>query len=394
MKRLHSLVLCMVIAALLLAGCGADATPTTGVQPTATTAPQAAATESSAATPTTAAQSTPTAETQSTPTVAAQTTPSPATGSSTPDKVTFALDWTPNTNHTGIYVAQQKGWYKDEGLDVQILPYSDANTPDTLVANGQADFGVSFAEAMVEDRAANLPVKSVAAILQTNTSALASLKSSGLDTLAKFEGKKYSGFGSPFEVPVITTMLKNAGATTGNFDNITTNLSGYDAVVAKQADFVWIYMGWEGIQAKLDGVGLNTFLLKDNGIPDYYTPVIIANDSFLQNHGDVARRFLDATARGYEYGVTNPDDAASILINAAPAGTFASPDLPRQSQEYLAPYYKMGQSRWGLQTLKMWTDYPHFMASTGLPQTPDGKVVKPEDIDYASLFTNDYLPQH
>jgi ABC-type nitrate/sulfonate/bicarbonate transport system substrate-binding protein len=400
--KAYSLLLCLVIATLLLAGCGGEATPTTAGQPTSTPPPQAAPTQTAVASPTTQtlptpttseAQATPTTA-QSTPTSAAQSTPSAATGG-TPAKVTFALDWTPNTNHTGIYVALQKGWYKDEGLDVQILPYSDANTPDTLVANGQADFGVSFTEAMVQDRAANLPVKSVAAILQTNTSALASLKSSGLDTLAKFEGKRYSGFGSPFEVPVITTMLKNAGAPTGKFDNITTNLSGYDAVVAKQADFVWIYMGWEGIQAKLDGVALNTFMLKDNGIPDYYTPVIIANEAFLQNHGDVAKRFLDATARGYEYGVTNPDDAANILISAVPAGTFANPELPIKSQEYLAPYYKMGQPRWGLQSLKMWTDYPRFMASTGL-LTSGGSVVKPEDIDSgsASLFTNDYLPQH
>ncbi len=139
---------------------------------------------------------------------------------------------------------------------------------------------------------------------------------------------------------------------------------------------------------------LNTFLVKDFGVPDYYTPVIIGNESFLQNHGDVAKRFLDATARGYEYGVTNPDDAASILISAAPAGTFANPDLPRQSQEYLAPYYKQSQPRWGLQTLQKWTDFPKFLASTGLLKTADGTVVKPGDIDYSSLFTNDYLPQH
>jgi ABC-type nitrate/sulfonate/bicarbonate transport system substrate-binding protein len=383
MKRVYSLALCMVVACLALSGCDTGRS----AQATATTAVQA--------TPTTAALSTPTAaQAAATPITSAGATPTTSAVSATPDKVTFALDWTPNTNHTGIYVAQQKGWYKDAGLDVQILPYSDANTPDTLVANGQADFGVSFAEQVVLDKVDKLPVKSVAAVLQTNTSALASLKSSGLDSLAKFEGKRYSGFGSPFEVPVITTMLKNAGAPTGNFDNITTNLSGYDAVVAKQADFVWIYMGWEAIQAKLDGVQLNTFLVKDFGVPDYYTPVIIGNESFLQNHGDVAKRFLDATARGYEYGVTNPDNAANILISAAPAGTFASPDLPRQSQEYLAPYYKQSQPRWGLQTLQKWTDFPKFLASTGLLKTADGTVVKPEEIDYSSLFTNDYLPQH
>ena len=61
----------------------------------------------------------------------------------------MALDWTPNTNHTGIYVAQQKGWYREQGIDLQILPYSDADTPEKLVATGQADFGISFEESVV-----------------------------------------------------------------------------------------------------------------------------------------------------------------------------------------------------------------------------------------------------
>ncbi len=342
MKRIASLVLCGIIMSLVLAGCGNSNQPATV---------------------------------------------------GTVEKVKFALDWTPNTNHTGIYVAQDKGWYKDAGLDVEILPYSDANTPDTLVANGQADLGISFAESVVLDRVGKLPVRSVAAVLQTNTSALATLKSSGLDKVSKLEGKKYAGFGSPFEQPVVTTMLKKDGAATGNFQNITANLSGYDAIVAKQADFVWIYMGWEGMQAKLDKVDLNTFPVKEYGVPDYYTPLIIANETFLQNRGDVAKRFLEATARGYEYGITNPKDAADILVKDAPAGTFANADLPRSSQEYLAPFYKADQPRWGMQTLQKWTDFPRFLASTGLLKTPDGAVVKPEDIDYASLFTNDYLPK-
>jgi ABC-type nitrate/sulfonate/bicarbonate transport system substrate-binding protein len=106
----------------------------------------------------------------------------------------------------------------------------------------------------------------------------------------------------------------------------------------------------------------------------------------------VARKFLEATGRGYEYGVTNPKEAADLLIKAAPAGTFSNPDLPRQSQEYLAPYFKGDQPRWGMQTLQMWTDFPRFLASTGLLKASDGQVVQPDDIDYTSLFTNDYLP--
>lgn len=318
-------------------------------------------------------------------------TTTPGGGTGQMDKVRFALDWTPNTNHTGIFVAQQKGWYKDAGLDVEILPYSEANTPDTLVATGQADFGISFEESVVTDRVNKLPVKSVAAVLQTNTSALATLKSSGLDRPSKLEGKRYAGFGSTYEVPVVTTVLKSDGAPTGSFQNITANLSGYQALVAKQADFLWIYVGWEGVQAKLDNVELNTFLIKDYGVPDYYTPVIIANENFLRDHGDVAKRFLAATGQGYEYGVTNPEDAADLLVKGSPPGTFADSTLPRESQKYLAPFYKGDQPRWGLQTLDYWTNFPKYIASTGLLKTSDGKVVTPEEIDFGSLFTNDYL---
>jgi ABC-type nitrate/sulfonate/bicarbonate transport system substrate-binding protein len=308
------------------------------------------------------------------------------------DLVRFALDWTPNTNHTGVYVAMQKGWYAEVGVDLQILPYSAANTPSTLVARGQADFGISFEEEVVQARADKLPVKSVAAVLQTNTSALVTPKGSGLDRPSQLEGKRYAGFGSPYEEPVITAMLKKDGASTGKFSNITTNLFGYQALAAKQADFAWIYLGWEGVQARLDTIELNTFLLKDFGVPDYYTPVIIGNEGFLKEHGDVARRFMAATARGYEYGVSNPVEAADLLIQGAPKESFEDARLPRESQTYLSPYYKGTQAKWGVQTLEYWTNFPRFIASTGLLKTGDGKVVKPEEIDFTGMFTNEYLP--
>jgi ABC-type nitrate/sulfonate/bicarbonate transport system substrate-binding protein len=303
--------------------------------------------------------------------------PTPTPPAVKPDRVRFAMDWTPNTNHTGIYVAIDKGWYRDANLAVELLPYSDANTPDTLVATGQADLGVSFAES----------------ILQTNTSALVTLKSSGLDTVAKLNGKRYAGFGTPYEEPIIKTMIKHDGVENVAFENITANLFGYSAIVAKQADFVWIYMGWEGIQAELEGVELNTFSMKDYGIPDYYTPVIIANDTFLKDHGDVAKHFLEATARGYEFGVTNPTEAADSLIKAAPAGTFSDPELPRKSQAYLAPFFKADQPRWGLQSIQKWTDFPTYLANTGLLKSSDGRVIKPEDLKFEEMFTNDFLPK-
>ena len=165
--------------------------------------------------------------------------PTSTTGTLT--KVTLALDWTPNTNHTGFYVAQQKGWYREQGIDLQILPYSDAASPDTLVGSGQADFAVSFVEQVVLDRVNGLPVKSVAALVQHNTSELVTLKSSGIIRPAALDGRAYAGFGTPYEEPVIHTVILHDGGIHGNVRTITSNTGGLQALEAKQADYVWIY---------------------------------------------------------------------------------------------------------------------------------------------------------
>ena len=80
------------------------------------------------------------------------------------DTITVQLDWTPNTNHTGIYVALAKGWYKDAGIKVNILPYTDVN-PDVVVANGKADIGISFPPNVVFSRAQGLDVSAINALV-------------------------------------------------------------------------------------------------------------------------------------------------------------------------------------------------------------------------------------
>lgn len=305
--------------------------------------------------------------------------------------VSIALDWVPNTNHTGVYVAQQQGWYAAEGLNVTILPYSEGSAPDVQVAAGRADFGFSFAEAVTMARAADRPVVSLAAVIQKNTSALVTLKSSGLDKLSKLEGKRYAGFGAPYEEPVIQTAIKCDGGSTGKFENVTTNAFGFEALQAKQADFVWIFMGWEGIAAKRQNIDLNVFPPTASCIPNYYTPVVITNEKMLKNRPDVVRRFMRATAKGYEYAISNPNEAANLLIQAAPQGSFPDQELVKESAAFLAPKYKEGKSRWGEQDLAAWTDYPRFMLQNGALKNADGKPVT-KDLNYAAFFTNEYLP--
>lgn len=110
--------------------------------------------------------------------------------------VTFMLDWVPNTNHTGIFVAQAKGYFKDAGLSVNIIQPGEVY-PEAAVASGAADFGITSQEYITLARAENVPIVSIAAILQHNTSGFASLASRNVKSPADFQGLTYGSWGTP-----------------------------------------------------------------------------------------------------------------------------------------------------------------------------------------------------
>lgn len=305
--------------------------------------------------------------------------------------VSLALDWTPNTNHTGIYVAMQKGYYQQNGIDLTLTPYSSSVYPEQLVSTGKAQFGISFPESVTTYRAQNVPIVSIAAIIEHNTSALVTLKSSGLDSVAKLAGKRYAGFGAPYEQPVISEMLSCAKASSTNFQNVTTQLDPIAALKSGQFDFAWIYLGWEGIEAQQQGAALNTFPLTDYCIPDYSSPVIITNQQYIQQHPDVIKRFLKATAEGYEYAIQHPDEAANLLIQGAPKGSFDDEQLVHKSQAYLSPRYAPDVKCWGMQSPASWTNYPRFMFEHHAIQDANGNPITKEP-NYNAAFTNEFLP--
>lgn len=306
-------------------------------------------------------------------------------------KVTLALDFAPNTNHTGIYVAQQKGWYRENGIDLNILPLGQT-APEQLVEAHQADFAISYTEAVTVERGKEQPLVSLGAIIQHNTSALVSLKSSGLDSVAKLAGKTYAGFYAPsYEKPVISLALNCGGASNSNFNDVDSSVEVLQALKSGKWDFAWIFVGWQGIEAQRAGVALNTFPITDYCIPDYYTPVIVTNESLIKQQPDVIKRFMKATAEGYTYAIQHPKEAADLLIQGAPKGAFDDKQLVYDSQNYLSPRYAQDAKCWGYQTLEKWTNYPRFMYNHGAILDANNNPLKTEP-DYASAFTNQFLP--
>ncbi len=310
-----------------------------------------------------------------------------------PTDVKVALDWIPNTNHTGIYVAQQLGYYQQQGLNVSLLPYG-STYPETLVATGQVQFAVSFEEYVAIDRAAGQPLVSIAAIMQHDTSAMAVLQSSGITRPAELVGKRFASSGDPAEQAVIDIMQVNDGAPHPGYNSTLVSDANVSSLLTGKFDFVWIYEGVEGIQAKDKGIKLNLFRAEDYGVPDFYSPVLITSEQELQQHPEVVRAFLAATAQGYTYAAQHPQQSADLLLQGALAqgGTlFDGKQVTYDSQQFQSAQYIADAKCWGTQSLQTWTNFPRLLYRVGALVDANNKPLTQEP-DYSAMFSNAYLP--
>ena len=328
-----------------------------------------------------------------TPAPSAATAPSASTAVSAPPTkpVRLALDWTPNTNHTGFYVAQANGWYADAGVELRILPYG-STTPEALIAAGQAECGISFQDALTFAAAAGAPIVSVMAILQHTAQEIAVLGSSDIHRPRELDGRTYAGFGYPNEEPTLQAVIKADGGT-GTFKSVTLDTAAYEALYAKRADFVITFSAWEGIEAGQRGIPIRTFAFDDYGFPDFYQVVLACDRRWLEAEPDLARAFLAATVRGFQLASDDPDAAAATLVAQNPGVFDANPDLPLASQRFLSKggYLRDEAGSVGRQSLAKWQGYSGFLYDHGLLTGPDGKALTAAP-DYQALFTNAYLP--
>jgi len=297
------------------------------------------------------------------------------------EKVTLVLDWTPNTNHTGLYAALDKGWFKENGLNVEIIQPSETGVIQ-LVAAGSAQFGIDFQESTTFARDEGIPVVSIGAILQHNTSAFAAPADRGISRPKDFEGKTYGGWGMDMETATIKYMMENDGGDISKVNIV--SMGDTDAITAfdmKSIDFAWIYEGWEGINAKLQGIDLTYVPFADDPVFDYYTPIIITSEDMIANHKDVVRRFMDAAVKGYTFAAENPSESADILLKYAPE---LNADLVHESQKFISPKYIDDAAGFGVQKKEVWDRYTQWLFDQGFLETL---------VDSEKAFTNEFVQQ-
>ncbi|NMH99133.1 ABC transporter substrate-binding protein [Pseudonocardia sp. K10HN5] len=310
-------------------------------------------------------------------------------GSGGPATIRVALDWTPNTNHTGLFVAQQEGWFRDAGLNVEFLPYN-STSPDTLVGSGAAEFGISFQDSFSYSKAAGADITSVMAILQHwGTEIAVKADRSDIRSPADLDGKTYGGFGNPGEQPKMQTVIKDAGGK-GDFKTVILGSSAYQALYAGQVDFTEPFVAWEGIEAQMQNEPLKTFKYTDYGFPDAYSVLLIGNSPWLAAHPKEAAAFVQAAQRGYQLAADDPARGAKDLEAANP-GAFTNPELVSRSQQMLAAgYLKDASGKVGTQTLQQWSGFSGFLYDTGTLVDSAGKPLTSRP-DFSTWFTDKYL---
>ncbi len=296
------------------------------------------------------------------------------------DEITVVLDWTPNTNHTGLYVALENGYFEEQGLDVEIIQPADGSA-EQLVAAGTAQFGISFQENVTLARAEGMPVVSIAAVIQHNTSGFISRVEENIKSPADFEGKKYGGWGTDIETTTVKYLMEKAGADPEKVGIVTMGDTDFFAASeAGEIDFAWIYEGWTLLEAGTRGVSVNYFNMKDfDEVFDYYTPVIITSEKNITENDETITKFMKAVVKGYEYAIQNPSDAAGMLLKHAPE---LDEELILLSQEFLADRYKDDAPYWGYQNKNVWLRYTEWLYENGFIE---------EMIEVEEAYTNAYL---
>ena len=297
--------------------------------------------------------------------------------------VRLALDWYPNANHIGLFIAEEKGYFDEEGLEVTLYTPVDPSTVLLTVGSGKDDFGISYQPDVLLARAQGVPVVSVAGMVQHPLNSVMALKSSGITRPRDLVGKKVGYPGIPTNEPLLDTMIKfDTNGAKGLQDVELVNV-GFDlapALIGGRVDaVVGAYWTHESILMENAGYPVNVMRMEEWGVPDYYELVLVTSEDFLARRVDVVDRFVRAIRRGYEDAIANAQAGVDTLL----AGTNEEVDeaIERPGAELLVPLWKTDTARFGDQDAARWNEFAQWMQDNGLLAG---------DISVSDAFTNQF----
>ena len=284
------------------------------------------------------------------------------------------LDWYPNALHAFMYVAIEKGYYAEEGLQVNIRFPSNANDAISLVAAGRADVGLYYQQDVIQARANQaVPVKSIAAVVQAPLNIVLSLSEKDITSPSDLVGKTIGYAGTELSEALIRSIMENVGA---DYSDVTMIDVGFDLMSSMTTGNVDATIGClvnhEVPQMEEEGFSVNWFDLDDYGVPTYYEGVFLANDKMIEAEPEVLAAFLRASAKGFADMKADPEEALSILLANQSAENFPlSETVERKSMQVLLPLMETDDAAFLSQSDACWQENIDWMRDQGLI---DGEV--------------------
>lgn len=230
----------------------------------------------------------------------------------------IALDWTPNINHIGFFIAKELGFYQEAGIQLEILNPLDDHynlTPGKKLELDLVDFAIAPFETVISlnNKENRVDAMAIFAILQEDLSSIASLASTDLKSPKFLDNKIYASYKARYEDKIVQELVKNDGGTGNIKITYPDKLGIWNTLIEGKADATWIFDNWEGVEADTKNIKLNKWSLKKSDIPYGYSPVIIAKKNNVINHKTTYNNFIKATKKGFVFATKNEMEAVAIL---------------------------------------------------------------------------------
>lgn len=275
------------------------------------------------------------------------------------EQVRVVLDWFPNTNHTGFYVAKKQGYFADAGLEVQI----DGDVHGVLSTEG-ADIVLGPMISMLEQRVKGIEITAIATITQRNDSGIVSLASAGIEKPSDLEGKRLTHWEPRWFHEVIGEAVRQDGGDYSKVNLVPMDVGDIVSTLGETADATWVYENWENQELLAAGKAINFIRLADlSPLFDFPAPSIGATRSFLDSRPEVARRFLHALERGYTEAAQAPEASILEVREHMPN---VSTELLVASQKHLAAISLNESGKWGRISAERWEPMAQFLVDTGI----------------------------
>jgi len=285
-------------------------------------------------------------------------------------EVSLALDWFPWSNHSGLYVAQERGYFEDEGLKVNIYVPGDPSTVLLTVEAGRDDFGISYQPELLIAREQGIKVVSIMAMVQHPLNSVMALTESGILEPKDLKGKKVGAPGLPSDEALIGTMLRSQGLTIDDVEMVNVGFNLVPALISRSVDaIVGAYWVHESISATNLGFDLNIMRMEENGVPDFYELVIVASEDMIANDPETIQRFVKAVTRGYKDAIADPLDAVAVLKSVKPETDL---EIENPGVALLAPLWATDNGVFGWQEQSRWEEFAEWMVESGRLSSSDG----------------------